>query len=393
MSAVKLSKKQRKARGKKQGKGNRLNLAIAKTHQVSSRMVGMQLTSGNFVALILSSIQMVAGFLILAQPIIDSYKSDLEKNGERFLVSGIGVLMAILVERLGLGGWIGMRQASEEIDRLEEEKYNTLRRLRANRGEMNEAELAELSRKEQELEEHHIHLVERQRKHYQQARIGAFTGMILSTILGDFFWHRMFEPLGNWALVLVMSLCCAFVISLTFIFSELFKKIIDTALKGIIKDMELMKVAVSNERQNMQLDIVVHAFEALRNDPKKREPAQLKIEEALVTDLQNFAEAVGDGVDLMKIDGRALRRKALASPLVESKRIFYRDHQEAFAEFMQKHPNASLAYIMQEFGIGKSTACEWRVLYAETQEEEKAVIEGDVIESVELGQEDVKSEE
>jgi hypothetical protein len=378
MSSVKLSKKQRKSGSKRQGKGNRLNLAIAKTHQVSSRMVGMQLTSGNFVALILSSIQMVAGFLILAQPIIDSYKSDLEKNGERFLVSGIGVLMAILVERLGLGGWIGMRQASEEIDRLEEEKYNTLRRLRANRGEMNEAELAELSRKEQELEEHHTHLVERQQKHYKQARIGAFTGMVLSTILGDFFWHRMYEPLGNGLLVLVMSLACAYVISLTFIFSELFKKIIDTALKGIIKDMELMKVAVSNERQNMQLDIVVHAFEALRNDPKKREPAQVKIEQALVTDLQNFAEAVGDGVDLMKIDGRAMRRKALPSPET-GKRVLYRDCEALFVRYMQEHPNATLGMIMETFDIGKSTASEWRALY---ENEKDLLIEGEVMESI-----------
>src|SRR5579871_6532921 len=364
---------------KKQGKGNRLNLAIAKTHQVSSRVVGMQLTSGNFIALLLSSIQMVAGFLILAQPIIDACKTDLERYGERFLVSSIGVLMAVLVERLGLGGWIGMRQANEEIDRLGEEKYNTLRRMRTNRGEMNEAELAELTRKEQEISEHHDHVVARQRKYYKQARLGACTGMVLSTGLGDIFWHRMFTALGNGYLVLGMSLACAFVITLTFIYSELFKKIIDTALKGIIKDMELMKVAVTNERQNMQLDIVVHAFEALRNDPKKRRPAQVKIEEALVTDLLNFADAVGDGVDLMKIDGRALRRKALPSP-EESRRIMYRDYRKEFAAFLQEHPKASLLSIMAEFGIGKSTACEWRMLYEAEQEEQEAIIEGEVIE-------------
>jgi len=361
---------------KKQGKGNRLNLIIAKTHQVSSRVVGMQLTSGNFIALLLSSLQMVLGFLILAQPIINSYPSDLQKNGERALIAIVGILMAILVERLGLGGWIGMRQASEEIDHLEEERYNTLRRLRNNRGEMSEGELAELARKEQELQEHHEHLLERQRKHYRQARVGAFTGMILSTILGDLFWHTLFEPLGNGVLVLVMSLACAFVISLTFIFSELFKKIIDVALKGIIKDMELMKVAVTNERQNMQLDTVVHAFEAIRNDPKKRKPAQMKIEGALITDLQNFAEAVGDGVDLMKIDGRAMRRKALGSSQ-EPRRLLYRDHREVFAVYMREHPEALLSEIMEEFGISQSAASDWRMEYRQECEQ---MIEGEVLE-------------
>src|SRR5579871_2212191 len=361
---------------KKQGKGNRLNLAIAKTHQVSSRVVGMQLTSGNFIALLLSSIQMVAGFLILAQPIIDACKTDVERYGERFLVSSIGVLMAVLVERLGLGGWIGMRQANEEIDRLGEEKYNTLRRMRTNRGEMNEAELAELTRKEQEISEHHDHVVARQRKYYKQARLGACTGMVLSTGLGDIFWHRMFTALGNGYLVLGMSLACAFVITLTFIYSELFKKIIDTALKGIIKDMELMKVAVTNERQNMQLDTVVHAFEAIRNDPKKRKPAQMKIEGALITDLQNFAEAVGDGVDLMKIDGRAMRRKALGSSQ-EPRRLLYRDHREVFAVYMREHPEALLSEIMEEFGISQSAASDWRMEYRQECEQ---MIEGEVLE-------------
>jgi hypothetical protein len=369
---VKPSKKQRK----KQGKGNRLNLAIAKTHQVSSRLVGMQLTSGNFIALVLSSIQMVAGFLILAQPIVDSFRTEWEKNGERLLISVIGILMAVLVERLGLGGWIGMRQANEEIDRLTEEKYNTLRRLRANRGEMNPEELEELGRKEQEVQEHHTHLVDKARKHHARARIGAFTGMILSTILGDLFWHRLYEPLGNVVVVFVLSLACAFVISLTFIFSELFKKVVDTALQGIIKDMELMKVAVTNERQNMQLDIVVHAFEALRNDPKKREPAQLRIEQALVTDLRNFADAVGDGVDLMKINGRALRRKLLSSPETPQ-RVMYRDVREEVAAFLQQHPEATLGMLMEQFDISKSTASEWRAQY---KEEQQQVIEGDITE-------------
>src|SRR6478672_4916504 len=77
---------------------NRLNMAIAKTHRLSSRLIGMQLTGGNFLGIALSAVQMSAGFLILGEPI---YQAAMIIAGAIVL---IGMVLAVLIERLSLGG-------------------------------------------------------------------------------------------------------------------------------------------------------------------------------------------------------------------------------------------------------------------------------------------------
>src|SRR5579871_6825226 len=85
--------------GKKgQKQGNRLNMAIAKTHQFSSRVLGMQLTGGSFVAIMLSAVQLAVGFVDVGAEVI---------NGSIYMagfIALVGALLAILIERLSLGG-------------------------------------------------------------------------------------------------------------------------------------------------------------------------------------------------------------------------------------------------------------------------------------------------
>src|SRR5438105_475955 len=90
---------------------NKLNMTIAKTHQLSGRVIGMQLTAGTLIGIVFSAAQMSAGFFILA-------------GGSNVLVGVgmvlLGVLLAVMIERLSLGGLAGVRVATEGLKRLEE---------------------------------------------------------------------------------------------------------------------------------------------------------------------------------------------------------------------------------------------------------------------------------
>src|SRR5258708_5568353 len=109
-----------KGQGPKVAKGNKLNLAIAKTHRLSSRLIGMQLTTGTLIGICLSALQMSAGFIIKGQSLI---------NGNFFLaimVAAIGIALAILVERLSIGGLSGVRVASTNMKRIGEAYFGML---------------------------------------------------------------------------------------------------------------------------------------------------------------------------------------------------------------------------------------------------------------------------
>lgn len=56
--------------GDKPKGGSRLNMAIARTHTFSSRILGMQLTGGTLVGVMLSALQMSVGFLIIGSGVI-----------------------------------------------------------------------------------------------------------------------------------------------------------------------------------------------------------------------------------------------------------------------------------------------------------------------------------
>jgi hypothetical protein len=366
---------------------NKLNMAIAKTHQVSTRLVGMQITSGNFIAIGLSALQMTVGFIFLSNALI---------AGRWFmylLVIGIGIALAFLIERLSLGGLMAIRGSNEAIDALEADYYERLRKMRQDRGEMDVRQLEELGKQEEELKEQHL----RQLKTYVKRRGISIPvtviGMGLSATIGDIFWHAIFAPLKNpWA-VYPMSLGCAAVIGLTFIYSELYKTIMDSSLADIIRDTSLMKVTVANEREVVQLDTMVQAFDNMRKDDRIIETAQNRVQDALVKDLENFADAVAEGIDVLRLEGpRRRRRKALPAP--KAKRTLYRENKEAFAAFMEEHPEASLGDIQEHFQISRSAAGEWRLLYEQDRESANAPVdEGEYVEVESEGAVDQEEEE
>lgn len=258
---------------------SKLNLTIAKTHELSNRVVGMQLTAGNFVAISLSATQMTLGFIYLVHP----------AGFQIALISVIGVALAILIERLTLGGLIAVRVSNEKIFALTEE---------------HDMRLIEEEREETERERR---ILDRRVDKLKSDRMVSIPvsgiGMLLSTVIGDLFWHNIFEPLGNPWLVFPMSFACAAVIGLTFVYSELYKTLMDKSLDEIIQDHHLKDTAVRHEEKNQQLDLMVEAYDGLRNDEEKREPAQQIVEETLIKRLTDFASGIEQASEQNPVGG------------------------------------------------------------------------------------------
>ncbi len=317
---------------------NGMNMLIAKTHRLSSRLIGMQITSGTFFGIALSAIQMSAGFLIVGRTLI---------GGNFFLAIAIvliGIVLALLIERLSIGGLAAIRGSNERLKQLRDGFYGRLA-------------LERRTAEEFELEDFH-----RQEKEAKGARgiacVFAILGMLLSAGIGDVFWHSLFESLQPPFIGYLLSTSCAAVIGLTFVHSELYQALMNGVLKEIVSDNFLMQIAVGAAGRDMQLDMTVDAYEAVRNNDEVRRPAQLKIEKTVAKQLTNFAsqvEAVGDQVtqyNQQNIGGAT----PLALPAPRGK---YHLHRAELLRLLNANKALSDRDVAKHFSISRSTANEW----------------------------------
>jgi len=315
---------------------NQLNMAIAKTHRLSTRLVGMQITTGTLIGVCLSATQMAAGFLVVGQSLISG------NWAIAAFVTVIGILLAILIERLSLGGLSAVRVLSARLNEVQDTHYERLRR--ENR-EATKAEEEDLKRQVTDV------------KHSRwTARAFATVGIVLSAGLGDVFWHQLFESQGNVGYVL--STACAVVISLTFIHSELYKKMIDGVLREILKDLNLMKTAVVAEGESMQVDLLVEAFDSVRANESVRKPAQDKVERTVIRSLSA-------GADSFAQHGGTVVYEAIPAvghgpvALLPAPRGKYAQHRDELRRQLMNNPNMSATEVAAYFQIAKSTAGEW----------------------------------
>lgn len=329
---------------------SKLNLTIAKTHELSNRVVGMQLTAGNFIAIALSATQMTLGFIYLVHPVAWGY----------VLIAVIGVALAVLIERLTLGGLIAVRISNENIFALEEKHYEMLQ----------EADRDETPRERQALDRR-INKLKSDRK--ASIPVSA-VGMVLSTCIGDLFWHTIFEPLGNPWLIYPLSFSCAMVIGLTFVYSELYKTIMDGTLGEILQDTHLKSIAVQHEGKNMQLGLMVASYDALQKDEEKRAPAQKIVEETLLARLIDFANGVEQASEQNPVNGERSNEqqqqpqigqtevKQIEAPQADRKptgRTRYYECRSELTQMIADNPTISNQDIADHFGIAKSTANAW----------------------------------
>lgn len=311
--------------------GNKLNMLIARTNQLSSRVVGMQLTSGTLIAVALSMTQMSTGFVFIA---------GLTAWYQVSPIAVIGCLLAVLVESLTIGGLGAVREASAKRKKFLDGYY-------AMRREPTQQQIENKDRKQKEFG-----------NEITSGWCFAGVGMLISIVLGDIFWHHLFATITNPWVLYPLSGMCAAVITLTFVRAELFSGMLLRTLKAILRDNHLMRTAVNVEPENMQMDMLTSAMATVRNDEEVRQPIEDKIGRVVRKRLGGFADnfseisEVDDGV----IEGQVIV-KQIAAP--RKPRGDYHQRKAEFQQYLTDNPGAPVRQIADHFGKSPSTMQSW----------------------------------
>ncbi len=330
---------------KKKGAG--LNVVIAQTHRLGGQLTSLQMTSGNLLAVGLSACQITGGvtwLLVLGKM-------------AWYVIPFIGILtmgLAIVIERLSLGGLSIVRGASRQLNELEEQHHMML--LHENRS-ATEIETYEYNRRSKKL-----------KKSRAWSIPIIILGVIISGCLGDVMWHEVFASTGPVVSVL-LSLCCAVPISLTFVFSEIYKDLSDDTLKETISDDSIQQAVLEGAERDIQVSLAMEAFTNVRSDPKKHAEAIAKIEGGLLQRLEAFAtraslsETEQAAVAGAPANSIPLPQEAETKQVERAERNRWKSNSEKFFIFMDANSKATLVQIMTAFGVQRTTASEWRARY------------------------------
>jgi hypothetical protein len=307
---------------------NKLNMTIAKTHALSGRLIGMQLTSGTLLGVILSCVQMMAGFVVLAG----------------LVGIPVGLILAVMVEKLSLGGLASVRVAGEQLKQLEGWFY-----------------AKELSTEREQT------LFAQRKKQLGRQRLSGWVlgggGMLLSAVIGDTFWSWLYRDMHPLWLGTALSLCCAAVVGLNFVHGELFKPLIDMVLKTILVDHEIERTAVVAAEQDMQINMMIDAYTELQNDEDVKGPVMGKIKGAIGKRWGDFARQVNvsaervDALGVNIVEGSLLGPgQQLALPAPRGK---YHQHRDELCRLLRANPQLSDGDVAKHFAISRSTANSW----------------------------------
>jgi hypothetical protein len=312
--------------------GNKMNMAIARTNQFSSRVVGMQLTIGTLIAVGLSMTQMATGFVFIA---------GLTLWEQVVAIAVIGGLLAILVESLTIGGLGAVREASAKQKKFLDGYY-------AMRREPTQQQIENKERKEKEFG-----------KEITSGWCFSVVGMVISIVLGDIFWHHLFQTITNPFVLYPLSGMCAAVITLTFVRAELFSGMLLRTLKGVLRDNHLMRTAVNVEPQNMQMDMLVSAMATVRDDDEVRQPIEDKIGRVVRKRLGGFADNFAEVTEVDDaIEGQVVV-KQISGPRQQKPRGDYHKRRAEFQQYLTDNPDASVRDLAAHFGKSTSTMQSW----------------------------------
>jgi hypothetical protein len=249
---------------KKRGSAG-LNMAIASMHGLNNRLIGLQMTSGNVIGIVVSAIQVTIGALIVAHPSVEF----------GIILAVVTCALAVLIERLSLGGLGNVRNAVAKWTQLDDAYF-----------EMQQTE----QREPTALEAHNY---QRKRSIQVWTFIGSLlivlVGVSISGFVGDQFWlwvwHSAGEPMST-----ILGISCAVVISLGFVYSELFKKPSDDEIEDRVNDDRIQQAVLKRAETDLQIGLGLEAFGNVRADADKKQQALLRIEEVVQDRLVMFAD-------------------------------------------------------------------------------------------------------
>jgi hypothetical protein len=221
-----------------------LNMLIARSHQIATQIVSVQLAIANLLAIAVSAVSIVAGTVTIT---LQRYPA----SWPLWVIAGIiGAGLAILIEGMTLGALIRIRLATQKIRVIDE-------RIEAERNETIPSTLDKGIRKAKERELRHRRA--RATKRLRRMRLWSgpivLVGGITSAVAGGLFYHTTLAGLGQWESIAVAALF-PFVVTCTFISSELFKDIQEEAIREGYTGGGLADAALREETRRLSFQAV-----------------------------------------------------------------------------------------------------------------------------------------
>src|SRR5579885_1551329 len=203
----------RQTKKKKSSMGN-LNMGIARAHEFTTQLVGIQLAAANLLALFLSMTSVVAGcvtYAIITQPAAWPF----------WIAAGvIGCGLALLIEGMTLGALIRIRLANKQIRTI-------VLQLEAER---DQALAAGKIVGRWKFWRRKRYATRNYRKSRRSSIPLAVIGASASATAGGLFYHQMLASLG-WYESIGVSALFALIVTGTFVSSELYKDLQEEAVR------------------------------------------------------------------------------------------------------------------------------------------------------------------
>lgn len=259
-----------------------LNLLIARSHQVATQIVGVQLSIANLLAIAVSAASIVAGTVTLT---IERYPD----SWPLWIVAGIiGAGLAILIEGMTLGALIRIRLASKKIKVIDET-------VEGERDQIDWFALDKSTRKgkEGELRWKRASATRQFRKMRLWSVPIVVVGSLASAVAGGMFYHTVLAGLGAWESIGVAALF-PFVVTCTFISSELFKDTQEEAIKEGYSGGGLADAALREETRRLSFQAVHDGIMFHFNDDEIQDELKLGtlgMLKDIITDLRSTIAA------------------------------------------------------------------------------------------------------
>lgn len=232
------------------------NMGIASIHEVTTQLIGMQLSGANILALAVSATSVVAGTVSIA---VMFYPGAVPL----WMIAGLlGAGLAVLIEGLTLGALIRIRLANQKIraihTRLEAARDEQLSKIQQPTPQTDlKAYRANVQTYKAALkltETDHRRKCRNATAQVRRARFSscfiAFFGALASACAGGMFYHTLLAHL-TWYQSLGFSALFALAVTVTFVSSELFKDEQEQAIREGFKGGALTEAAIKQETTRM----------------------------------------------------------------------------------------------------------------------------------------------
>src|SRR5437667_1609196 len=260
-----------------------LSWIIATTHRSASQLIGLVMSSASLIAIILSVICAVAGITIISYQKFNS-----------LFFSGVAALstliLATLIESISINALKNIRLSNEAIAQAEQAHYEQIVKQMEESFSEDTTQFAQvnhqtLSKEEMESMKRAANLKQQARRQFEKKRHSlmrqqtrsarrtrnssiplAVAGVLFSATSGGLFWHTVLASLDSW-LNIAIGTMFALVVSVTFVQSELLKRIKDDAIKEALQSGEKQSTMLRQQSEEMVLEMVVDSMAVTKEDP------------------------------------------------------------------------------------------------------------------------------